>query len=71
MVLDSGSAPKRAQTRNDESKNFRRLNQASGATPINPRWRCQCTPLQGSSETMNIRSQTAISALHWGFRVRK
>jgi hypothetical protein len=47
------------------------LNQASAASTINLRRRCQCTPLQGSSETMNIHSQTAISALHWGCRVRK
>jgi hypothetical protein len=40
-----------------------RMNQASAAPTINPRWRCQCTPLQGSSETLNIHSQTAISAL--------
>jgi hypothetical protein len=47
----------------NDAGNVRDLNQASAST-INPKGRCQCTPLQGSSETMNIHSQTAISALH-------
>jgi hypothetical protein len=40
-------------------------------TTINPASRCQCPLAQGSSEALNIRSQTAISALHCLIRVRK
>jgi hypothetical protein len=39
--------------------------------PINPASRCQCPLLQGSSEALNIRSQTVISALQHFFPVRK
>jgi hypothetical protein len=40
-------------------------------TTINPAWRCQCPRVQGSSEGLNIRSQTVISALQRIFPVRK
>jgi hypothetical protein len=50
---------------------FAFLNQASAAPTINPRRRCQCPLPQGSSEALNIHSQTAISALRRQFRVRK
>jgi hypothetical protein len=40
-------------------------------TTINTLPRCQCPLTQGSSEGMNIRSQTVISALQRIFPVRK
>jgi hypothetical protein len=42
----------------------------SAHQPSDP-WGCQSPPKQGSSEAMNIHSQTAISPLRWLFRVRK
>jgi hypothetical protein len=40
-------------------------------TTINPAPYCQCLLMQGSSEGLNIRSQTVISALQRVFPVRK
>jgi hypothetical protein len=40
-------------------------------TTTNPARRCQCPLTQGSSEGLNIRSQTVISALQRIFPVRK
>jgi hypothetical protein len=47
------------------------MNQASAASTINPKGRCQSPLLQGSFEALNIHSQAVISALRWVFRVRK